>query len=95
MENELIVSIVKNDRKIIIYNADTNEIINESIPQWMINKAIKNDVLLKKCKYFTGKTMWRQVKKNDYLEYKQLGKSIPTIRANRLRDIISNKKGRI
>lgn len=92
MENELIVNVVKENNKIFIYNTDTNEKIVENIPSWMINKAIKNNVLLKKCKYFNGKSMWRQVKRSDYMEFKKLGKSIPTIRANRLRDIISNIK---
>lgn len=92
--NELIVNIIKENKEFKVYNTDTKElVVSEIIPYWMLRKAVKYDVLLKKGFYKDGKSFWRQVIKDDYIKALELGINVPTKRINRIKNPFNNKRG--
>jgi len=88
MENkkEMIVEVKRLNKIFIIVDVETKEVVSiaeQSIPDWMLRKAVKYDRYLKKSFYKDGKEMWRQVEIEDYKKAKEIGIDIPTKRANR------------
>ena len=88
MENkkETVVEVKRLNKTFIVNDVETKEPVSIAeirIPDWMLRKAVKYNRYLIENYYSNGKKMWRQVDIDDYNKAKELGKTIPTKRANR------------
>ena len=91
--NDMVIEVKRLNKIFIASDVETQATISiteQNIPDWMLRKAVKFNIYLKKSFYKDGKPMWRQVEVEDYKKAKETGIVIPTKRANRKKNPFEN-----
>lgn len=92
---EIVVTVKRLNKSFIVNDVETGAVLvlsEQKIPDWMLRKAVKFNVYLKKGFYKDGRPFWRQVSTEDYNKAKELGIDVPTKRSNRKKDVFQTNK---